>query len=201
MAATPESARRRAAALAGHTGDAATAAQAWHDPSPAVRIAALRSLARLDMLDEHTLTAALGDPAPTVRVAALELATGPLTPPVAQLLEDPDPMVAEAAAWALGERPDPEPAIVERLSILTRDHDDPLVREAAVAALGAIGDDRGRAAVLAATTDKPSVRRRAVVALAAFEGPDVDAALDRARHDRDRQVRDAAEDLLGPAES
>jgi hypothetical protein len=36
-----------------------------------------------------------------------------------------------------------------------------------------------------------------VLALAAFEGPEVDAALRRALGDRDRQVRQAAEDLLG----
>jgi hypothetical protein len=39
------------------------------------------------------------------------------------------------------------------------------------------------------------VRRRAVLALAPFEGPDVDAALARARDDRDWQVRQAAEDV------
>jgi hypothetical protein len=40
------------------------------------------------------------------------------------------------------------------------------------------------------------VRRRAVIALAPFAGPEVDAALERARTDRDWQVRQAAEDLL-----
>ena len=66
--------------------------------------------------------------------------------------------------------------------------DDPLVREAAVAALGAIGDDRGLDAILAATEDRPAVRRRAVLALAPFLDPghpraaEVTAALDRARH-------------------
>ena len=38
--------------------------------------------------------------------------------------------------------------------------DDPLVREAAVAALGALGDEQGLPAVLAATTDKPADVRR-----------------------------------------
>ena len=64
---------------------------------------------------------------------------------------------------------------------------EPLVREAAVAALGAIGDDRGLDAILAATTDRPAIRRRAVLALAPFVDPDhpraaeVAAALERAR--------------------
>jgi hypothetical protein len=37
-----------------------------------------------------------------------------------------------------------------------------------------------------------------VLALAAFEGDDVEAALERALDDRDWQVRQAAEDMLGP---
>jgi HEAT repeat protein len=76
-------------------------------------------------------------------------------------------------------------------------HRDPLVREAAVAALGALGHPDGRAAVLAACSDKPAVRRRAVLALAAFEGDEVEAALTAALGDRDWQVRQAAEDLTG----
>jgi hypothetical protein len=39
------------------------------------------------------------------------------------------------------------------------------------------------------------VRRRAVIALLAFEGPDVEAAIARARDDRDWQVRQVAQDL------
>jgi HEAT repeat protein len=66
-----------------------------------------------------------------------------------------------------------------------------------VAALGAIGDVAALPAILSATGDRPAVRRRAVLALAPFAGPDVDAALARARHDRDWQVRQAAEDLSG----
>ena len=64
-----------------------------------------------------------------------------------------------------------------------------------MAALGVIGDDRGRAAVLGALDDKPPVRRRAIVALANFEGPDIDAALEKASQDRDWQVRAAAGQL------
>jgi len=64
-----------------------------------------------------------------------------------------------------------------------------------VAALGAIGDEEGLAAVLTATRDRATVRRRAVLALAAFSGPEVDEALERAAEDRDWQVRQAAEDL------
>ena len=78
----------------------------------------------------------------------------------------------------------------------------PLVRESAVAALGALADERGLDAILAGTTDKPAIRRRAVLALAPFVGPDharaeeVAAALQRALTDRDWQVRQAAEDVM-----
>ncbi|CAN5151068.1 hypothetical protein BH18ACT4_BH18ACT4_07180 [soil metagenome] len=65
-----------------------------------------------------------------------------------------------------------------------------------MAALGAIGDELGLAAILTATADRPAVRRRAVIALAPFDGPEVRAALLRATGDHDRQVRQAAEDLL-----
>ena len=70
-------------------------------------------------------------------------------------------------------------------------------REAAVAALGALGDADALPAILDACGDKPAVRRRAVLALAPFDGPEVDAAIEAALTDRDWQVRQAAEDLRG----
>jgi HEAT repeat protein len=88
---------------------------------------------------------------------------------------------------------------VGRLVALARDHRDALVREAAVAALGAIGAADGLPAILhAAAHDKPAVRRRAVIALAPFDGPEVDAAIANALTDRDWQVRQVAEDLEAP---
>jgi HEAT repeat protein len=142
--------------------------------------------------------AALADPDPTVRrragAAAIALPEVDLVP----LLTDPDSSVVEAVAWALGERGPAGAPAVEALVTVATGHDDPLCREAAVAALGAIGDPRGLVAVLAAARgDRPPVRRRAVIALAAFDGPEVDAALRAALSDRDWQVRQAAEDLLG----
>jgi HEAT repeat protein len=116
---------------------------------------------------------------------------------VAGLLDDGDPSVVEMTAWSLGERE--EHAAVDALAAMAAigtGHPDPLCREAAVAALGAIGDEAGLAAVIGALDDKPAVRRRAAVALAAFEGPQVEAALNRCLDDRDWQVRQVAEDLL-----
>ena len=187
--------RRRAAALAGHGGDEGGARRALADPDPGTRAVALGALGRLGALTAGDLTAALADEAPVVRARAVELAVPVSEVDLVPLLDDADPFVAEQAAWALGERP-PDNGVVTALARTTQGHDDPLVREAAVAALGALGDPAGLAAVLTATRDKPAVRRRAVLALAAFEGPEVDAALRRALGDRDRQVRQAAEDLL-----
>ena len=110
-------------------------------------------------------------------------------------LHDDDPAVVEVAAWSCGEHESNRDAVLDRLIALAGSAGDALVREAAVAALGAIGDERGLPAIIVATADKPAVRRRAVLALAPFDGDEVDAAIDRALEDRDWQVRQAAEDL------
>jgi HEAT repeat protein len=193
-------------AEAGLTGRGATVRAALGDPVAGVRAAALGALRRAGALQAADVAAALADPSPTVRrraaeeVAALAGVEGdgpvPEGTTLLPLLADPDPSVVEAGAWACGERRPPEPGAVEALAGLATGHDDALVREAAVAALGAIGDPAGLAAILAATADKATVRRRAVIALAPFDGPEVEAALARATSDRDWQVRQAAEDLL-----
>ena len=140
------------------------------------------------------------DPDAAVRRRAAELAPalGSAVAPRAlmTLLADDEPLVAEAAAFALGERTGAGPRVISALGRAATGHDDPLVREAAVAALGALGDPSALAIVLSACDDKPAVRRRAVLALAAFEGPDVEARLRIALTDRDWQVRQAAVDLL-----
>jgi HEAT repeat protein len=189
--------RRRAVALAGHTGDVETARDALHDAAPSVRATALGALDRLGALTVEAWEAAAADVDPAVRRRAAELAGRPEGPSLGTLLDDPDASVVEVAAWACGEQEDVAEPVLRRLVDLTDHHDDALVREAAVAALGALGDEAGLPAILRATRDKATVRRRAVLALAPFEGDDVDAALERARADRDWQVRQAAEDLLG----
>jgi HEAT repeat protein len=192
-------ARRRDAAVAGHTGDEATARSLLADEDPKVRATALAALDRLGVLDADDLAAALRDPAPGVRRRALSLVAvrpGDRPPSALALLGDDDPVVTETAAWAAGERQPPEPGAAEALARLATDHPEHLVREAAVAAIGAIGDPVGLPAVLVALGERATLRRRAVLALAAFEGPEVEAALHAALEDRDRQVRQAAEDLL-----
>jgi HEAT repeat protein len=187
--------RRRSAAAAGHTGDEATARLLLGDPDASVRATALGALVRLGALTTTDAEAMLSDPSASVRRRLCELAPG--LPPVdlAGLLDDEEVSVVEAACFALGEQRDA--GAVARLSAVSSSHDDPLCRESAVAALGAIGCEEGLPAILAALSDKATVRRRAVIALAPFEGPEVEAALAAALSDRDWQVRQAAEDLTG----
>jgi HEAT repeat protein len=187
-----------AVALAGHRGDAATARAGLSAAEPRTRVAAVGAMSRLGDLTAEDLAAVTSDPDPTVRRrAAEEAGRTDLAVDLPALLEDPDALVVEAAAWACGERRPVADGVVTALADLAGRHEDPLCREAAVAALGAIGDEAGLPAILAATADKPAVRRRAVIALAPFEGEAVEEALQRALEDRDRQVRQAAEDLLG----
>jgi HEAT repeat protein len=205
--------------LAGHRNQPALARACLEDPEPSVRAAALGALARLGHLGWDELTAALADPDPAVRRRAcrvawrqgskLDLPGGPA--PLIQLLlrcvGDPDPLVGEEAAWALGELtsqglpqaagPELVGQVVRTLGELAGDPSDPRRQETAVAALGAIGDPAGLPAVLAALGGRPPLRRRAAVALAGFDDPRADVALRACLADRDWQVREVAEELLG----
>ena len=79
-----------------------------------------------------------------------------------------------------------------------RDGEDKLVREAAVAGLGAIGDERARPTLLhLIASGPPQIRRRCVPALSVFDGEDIAAALLAAATDRNPMVREAAEMVVG----
>ena len=172
-------------------------------PDPRVRGAALGALVRGGGARRARAAwqSGVADPAAAVRRRAAELAPALTPTPVLgllTLLADADPFVAETAAWALGEVPWPDRTRARVVAALARAagaHPDPLVRESAVAGLGAIGDARGLPAILEACGDRPPIRRRAVLALAPFDGAEVDVALARALTDSDWQVRQAAEDL------
>jgi len=226
---------RRRAIVAGRTGDRESATALFGHHEPSVRQAALGALAADGRLDAPLIVEALGDSAWSVRRRACELA-GRLAISVGEdrstnrdedraehdgldavirrlveTLSDREPLVSEAAAWALGElvpiapdgllAPDSVSATDElgtgELAEMATRHADPLCREAAVAALGAIGAPSSLEAVLAALGDKPPIRRRATIALAAFNDPRADDALKSCLKDRDWQVRQAAEDILG----
>lgn len=185
----------RRVAEAGHSGDEATARASLADDDAVLRELSLGALARMGALTEHDLLTAFRDADYAVRRRAAIIAAQRRDVSLAALLHDEHDSVVEAAAWACGEHEVISEEEFAKLHSLATDATEPLVREAAIAALGAIGDQRGLPAILAGCSDKPAIRRRAVLALAPFSGPRVDAALQTALQDRDWQVRQAAEDL------
>jgi len=197
--------RRRRAVLAGHGGNVAGARELSTDPDPTVRAAALGALARLGALDDAIVLGALDDPDADVRRRACAVAgrrgdpgsSAAVLGRLVRALDDSEPSVVETAAWALGEfgaRCGPD--AVGGLCRVAGTHGSPLCREAAVAALGAVGAPDTLDAVLAALDDTANIRRRAAIALAAFDDPRADEGLRRCLADRDWQVRQAAEELL-----
>jgi HEAT repeat protein len=194
--------RRRRVIAAGHRGQVAPARRALGDPDPEVQAAALSALARLGALGVDDIAAALASGSVRLRRRAADAALtvrgagsrSTLYGLIVAALADPDPLVTVSAAWFLAERR--AATAVPALAVLAGSHEDQRVREAAVAALGAIGHPDGLPAVLAALDDKPTVRRRATVALAGFDDPRVEPAWRLAAADRDWQVRQAAEELL-----
>lgn len=189
----------RELAAAGHVGDEPLAREALAADDPVGRQLALGALHRMGALTDDDLHRAFGDPDASVRHRAVLLAATRPGISLIGVLADASPSVVEAAAWAAGEQQplldSPDDEVLARLVELATGSADPLVREAAVASLGAIGDERGLPAILAGCVDKPAVRRRAVLALAPFDGPEVQAALSAALEDRDWQVRQSAEDV------
>jgi HEAT repeat protein len=191
--------RWREIAIAGHSGDAVSARDALADADPVARELGLGALLRLGLLTDADLQVALADDTPSVRRRAAMIAGQRPHVSLRTLLDDPDPTVVEAAAWASGEQEDIDDDVLSALIDLGTTSAEPLIREACTAALGAIGDPRGLPTILHGCTDKPAVRRRAILALAPFDGEAVDAALQAALADRDWQVRQAAEDVLRAA--
>lgn len=190
----------RRIAMAGHGGNEAVIRDGLAHDHPRARRTALGAAARAGMLDTAILQRFFHDEDSDVVHRALEL-----VPTIADGHDLVDAVIAkldapqfsEMGAFVLGELPLEGAArdrAVAALAAQVDRHEDPMCRESAVAALGALG--AGLDVILRATADVATVRRRAVLALAPFEGPEVEAALRRARHDRDWQVRQAAEDLL-----
>jgi HEAT repeat protein len=196
-------AHSRAAAVAVERDAHELGDRAIDDPDPRVRAVAIAALVRTASrrISAPVWRRAAHDTDARVRLRAAEVAPklgrAAACAVLVELLGDDDAWVAEAAAYAIGEHPRASRAAITSVVRAATGHPDPLVREAAVAALGAQGDPATLAAVLAGCDDKPAIRRRAVLALAAFDGEEVEARLRLAVEDKDWQVRQAAEDLLG----
>lgn len=145
----------------------------------------------------------LHDPSVDIRrTAALSLgkiAAPEALPALQQALSDPDPLVREYSAWALGHlgesaRDRAGPA----LAGLLRDSS-PEVARAAAEALGRIGAREGTVTVLVDSLQQGSAqaKRAAVLALALLEAPSSYPALVHALTDPDRTVRQGALAALG----
>lgn len=204
--ATAVARRRGEVAAAGHAGDEPSARVALLDPDATVRSTALGALVRMERVSLADLAGALLDRSAVLRRRAAELSWRCRLEAAAVLrlleprLQDDEPLVVEASCAALGELapgagPEVEESAARALAGVAAGHADPLCREAAVAALGAIGHPASLPVVLGRLGDRPQVRRRAVLALASYAGPEVEAALEAAARDRDWQVRQAAEDV------
>ena len=186
---------------AGYGDDAASLAMlrsAMDDPSDAVRSAALGGLARRRALGADALITGLRDESPRVRQRAAQLAAlafdeDQRSPAVSDALRanlhDAVPLCVITALEAIGTIGDTDS--IDAVLEVAREASDPLVHEEAIATLAALGDRRGLPLVLAATEGRPPLRRRSVAALGAFDGPEVEEALDRLSSDRDWQVRQA----------
>lgn len=183
--------------------DRGVAAAGLSSPDPMVRARALGAAARLGSRSVTQRLEGIQDDSPIVRRRACQLearhprASVRVADALIARLDDDDELVVVAAADALGEVR--ARGAASALSRLAGAHADARCREAAVAALGNIGDEAGLDAILLALEDKPAIRRRAIVALSAFGGTLVEAALARALEDKDWQVRQAAEALRDAA--
>ncbi|MBI2355433.1 MAG: HEAT repeat domain-containing protein [Deltaproteobacteria bacterium] len=166
--------------------------EALHDQSPLVRKAAVSAAGRLGLTDRiPDIVALLGDADFEARNAAVACL---------QLLARMDRAAIQAVARQLGESEQPgqrRDAVVlhaalgdgERLSMLVKD-EDPVVRQAAVAAIGKLKLSAASGALLIALVDEdPEVRIAAAEALGVIGGPDVAGPLKHALDDEDIWVR------------
>jgi len=146
--------------------------------------------------DEALLAVALAHPDQRVGIAAVTaVPRALLTSELArQWMQDPSWLVAEYGAYVAGELEDS--SLVTTLITLASGHEEMLVREAALASLGAIGDQRGLPVVIEALRSKNVyLRRRALVVSVAFESDELTRAVEELRNDRDAQIRQLFVDL------
>ncbi len=185
---------RRKIISSSYSKDPTMAKNFFSHPLDVIRASCLSALVKMDQANSYHFKKSFEDSSALVRRTACYLSVySPQIDP-SQLLLDQDSLVVEMAAWACGEKN--LTTSVPLLITVADTHKDPLCREAATAALGAIGHPSALNTILARLDDKPQIRRRAVIALAAYEGPDVQLALEKSLSDRDWQVRQIAEDLL-----
>lgn len=145
------------------------------------------------------LVALLNDDEASVRVAAAEklgVCGERSLAYLARAQADDAPEVREAVATAYGDLSNA--SVIPWLVEVGNDDQDRTVKEAAVAALGAIGSDEAIDPLLEfIAKGPPQVRRRAIAAITVFDDPRIEPAIERAAFDRNPGVREAAEMVVG----
>ena len=147
----------------------------------------------------ESLAMHMTDSSAAVRAAAAEklgLCDQRSMDPLETLTDDPEPTVREAVATAFGELASRQavPWLIETSLV----DDDRHVKEAAVAALGAIGDPGAIDTLLEIMRGgPPQVRRRAIAAITVFDDERIEPAIQRAALDRNPGVREAAQMVVG----
>ncbi len=142
------------------------------DPSPSVRLSAVRALTRLNSAGpQGELAVGIADPDEAVRLAAIQASTRinvfTDVDALAARIDDPSSTVRVSAIEALGAL-GARDAVVALIAKLSPDSESVAsVRAAAAAALGQLGDAQARAALTSAQNDDPDrfVRDAARIAL------------------------------------
>ena len=123
--------------VAGHRGDSDVAQKGLSASDSRVRVAALFALDRLGVLSAAQVESCLRDTEMDVRLAAAEL-SAKYSADLTIALSDSEYLVVEMGAWACGEHESVSQDVFARLLNLGVEHTHPLVREASIAALGAL---------------------------------------------------------------
>jgi HEAT repeat protein len=153
-----------------------TCVHALKDPDPEVRAAAVRMLGKIAAHPDARLRSASDDPAPSVRRELARLSSRLGDALVRSLVvEDPDADVRAAALWRLVDAPR---ASLFGACLAGADDPEWRVRWAAVRALGAVRDERGKKRLLSSLLDRhEKVRAAAARALGEIFGPRLADAL------------------------
>jgi HEAT repeat protein len=181
--------------LASYANDEQRVREFLNNPAPRLRASALSALVNMEAACEQDGRMAVQDPEPIVRIRACELAPKLPGADYKRLLSDKEYTVIEAACFAVGEMSDGH--AVPKLQAIALKHKEPICRESAVAALGAIGVSKAIPCLIEKLNDSHNIRRRAVLALSVFiDDDDALAAIRSRSDDRDWQVRQIVETIL-----
>jgi len=127
-------------------------------PVPRHRVLALRGSVRQNLATPDDWRSALSDADVHVRrealnqIAHVTFDDDAVFAALVHCLDDDDALVVDGASSRSAST---STLCVEKMCVIATSHEDARCRESAIAALGAIGDDRARPAILAALNDKP----------------------------------------------